>query len=302
MLCFEFLKQSSLTVLAACMSYREAELLDEVLDAELLVRCGDGGAEAEVGGEHERLVDGEHGEQAVVLHDVGRGALDEAGAHLDAVERHAAVEAGDAPGERVQERGLAGAAGAHDGRDAPLGSVPGDLMQQVHVLLLPLPAGAALLLDDRVRKAGELQPAREAEPPHARWLLRLLRHVDHRLQAVAAVPAIVLMVMVMRHALHVRTHRCGRLWVLFLGAQLVYLQAYKSVTLLSACHCQLRYFCPVGRCLAPGDGNEDGQRSVIGVNVCCGQFLVWTVDVDLGQLVLDTIMARSKQNYVLQCF
>lgn len=192
------------------MSYREAELLDEVLDAELLVGGGDGGAEAEVGGEHERLVDGEHGEQAVVLHDVGRGALDEAGAHLDAVERHAAVEAGDAPGERVQERGLAGAAGAHDGRDATLGGVPGDLVQQVHVLLLPLPAGAALLLDDRVREAGELQPAREAEPPHAGWLLRRRRrHVDHRLQAVAAaVPAVVLMVIVMRHAVHVRTHRC----------------------------------------------------------------------------------------------
>jgi hypothetical protein len=91
----------------------------------------------------------------------------------------------------------AGAAGAHDGRDAALGRVPGDLVQQVHVLLLPLPAGAALLLDDRVREAGELQPAREAEPPR---LLRLLpRHVDHRLQAVAAgVPAIVLLLV--RHA------------------------------------------------------------------------------------------------------
>lgn len=79
-------------------------------------------------------------------------------------------------------------------------------MQQVHVLLLPLPAGAALLLHDRVREAGELQTAREAEPPHACWLLRLLlRHVDHRLQAVtAAVPAIVLVVMLMRHAVHVR--------------------------------------------------------------------------------------------------
>ncbi|BAT00431.1 Os07g0191625 [Oryza sativa Japonica Group] len=105
---------------------REAELVDEGVDAAALVGGGDGGAEAEVGGEHEGLADGEHGEEAVVLHDVGGAALDEAGAHLHAVERDAAAEAGgDAAGERVEERRLAGAAGAHHGGDAALGGVPG---------------------------------------------------------------------------------------------------------------------------------------------------------------------------------
>jgi hypothetical protein len=44
----------------------------------------------------------------------------------------------------------------------------------------------------------------------------MLRHVDHRLQAVAAaaVPAIVLVLMVMRHAVHRAPHRTGRLWIL----------------------------------------------------------------------------------------
>jgi hypothetical protein len=76
-------------------------------------------------------------------------------------------------------------------------------VQQVHVFLLPLAAGTALLLHHRVRQARELQPAREPEPA---GLLRP-RHVDDRLQvAVAAMPVPVpVVVAVMRHAVHART-------------------------------------------------------------------------------------------------
>lgn len=137
--------------------YRQTELLYELLHPLLLLRARDG-TEAEVGGEHKRLVDGEHGEQAVVLHDVGRDALDEAGAHLLAVEGHPPLKAAarDPAGQAVEEGGLAGAARAHDGRDAALGGVPGDPAEQVHLLRLPPPAHL-LLLGHGVRQLGELE-------------------------------------------------------------------------------------------------------------------------------------------------
>ena len=110
----------------------EAEMVDERLHARALLGRGQRPREAELGGEGERLGDGEHGEQQVVLHDVRGDGLDDGARERLPVERDGALErvAGDAVGERVDERGLAGAAGAHDGQDLALPRLPGDAVQQ----------------------------------------------------------------------------------------------------------------------------------------------------------------------------
>lgn len=60
----------------------QTELVEELVDSPLLLRPGDGRRETDLGGEHERLEDCEHGEELVVLHHVGRRPLHIAGTHL----------------------------------------------------------------------------------------------------------------------------------------------------------------------------------------------------------------------------
>jgi len=53
----------------------EAELVYQGLDACFLLGFGEGARESELRCEHERLFDGEHGEEEVVLHDISGNHL-----------------------------------------------------------------------------------------------------------------------------------------------------------------------------------------------------------------------------------
>ncbi|BAS83582.1 Os03g0282166, partial [Oryza sativa Japonica Group] len=99
----------------------QAELVDELLHPGRLLGRGERPREPELGGVHERLGDGEHRVEEVVLHDVRRDDLEHAAAEGLPVERDGAAEAVplDPVGERVDQRGLAGAARAEHGHDLP---------------------------------------------------------------------------------------------------------------------------------------------------------------------------------------
>ncbi|PNT71941.1 LOW QUALITY PROTEIN: hypothetical protein BRADI_2g37631v3 [Brachypodium distachyon] len=95
---------------------RQAQLVDQGVHAGPLLGFGQGAREAELGGELERLPDGEHRVEEVVLHHVGGDGPQAAAVERLAVEGDGAVEAvtGDAAGERVEQGGFPRAAGPHD--------------------------------------------------------------------------------------------------------------------------------------------------------------------------------------------
>ncbi|CAA7392799.1 unnamed protein product [Spirodela intermedia] len=120
----------------------------------------------ELGGEHERLLHGEHGKEEIVLHDVGGDDLEQA-----ALQELA----------RIDQRRLAGAAGPEDGEDLPFLGLAGDGVEESLgggelVLVPPLQEGQLLGDLDAV---GEL---REGE--HERWRLFRRRRVSDELKNV----------------------------------------------------------------------------------------------------------------------
>lgn len=109
------------------------------------------------------------------------------------VDADGALEAslGDPPGERVEERRLAGAARAEDRRDLPPERLARDVVEQVH-FLLDLDSILLLLFDDAVRQLLELQPL----PGKVHHLLPRDRHRPRRDVATSTAAAAVLLLVV----------------------------------------------------------------------------------------------------------
>lgn len=78
----------------------------------------------------------------IYLHDISRDVAKQAFAKLVAVERHGAFDSANALRECIDERGLAGAAGAHDGQNLAVSGLAGDAVQHAQGLGRgPLQAG-----------------------------------------------------------------------------------------------------------------------------------------------------------------